>query len=498
MKGIQLETTIKFKEGIKNNDASAYGMEKTKGFFVLADGTKHRGFLSNKWAQYLCDQTPVTPIKTIKGLEFFINDIWESFYDQHSTQIKDVFQRNIFEKQGSFTTYTACWLEQKNDKTYYRWLSYGNSTVLVYDTKKEELFVPDYNNSLLGFLENKGLINWKEEQLDEAFLLTGGEKEFHKDLKIILATDAMAEHLALSYLILKSKDDDYWQILSDLMQTDEQLSTLIYKNRGAFLYNTFEEVLEKWRSESKANTEVQYIKELQQKGIFAKDDVILQVISFDPEGKEFLTRKVLTKVKPVVKSKTVKTPVKVPLPKVKKKPEFKFRKDEYLDILLDHHVTRLYHFTDRSNLSMIKKMGGLYSWDYMERNDKEIPIPGGDHLSRMLDARYGLENYVRTSFCKNHPMMHVARKEGRIPDPVVLTIDPVIVTWYDTIFSDMNATKNGHKRGRELEDLERIKFNVCMQRNHFNLDEYEKPYYQAEVMVKEFIPIKYIMNINQF
>jgi len=166
--------------------------------------------------------------------------------------------------------------------------------------------------------------------------------------------------------------------------------------------------------------------------------------------------------------------------------------------LLDNKVTKLYHFTDRSNIDMIKKMGGLYSWNYLQRNNISVPMPGGDNLSKMLDSRHGLQNYVRLSFCSNHPMKYVAMNEGRINNPVLLHIDPSVVTFKDTLFSDMNATKSGHIKGGALEDLKRVRFNVCRQPNHFNLTEDEKPYYQAEVMIKEFLPAKYILNLDEF
>ena len=49
--------------------------------------------------------------------------------------------------------------------------------------------------------------------------------------------------------------------------------------------------------------------------------------------------------------------------------------------------------------------------------------PGGGNLSRSLDARDGLQHYVRVSFVKDHPMMFVAMNEQRISNPVVLEID---------------------------------------------------------------------------
>ena len=55
---------------------------------------------------------------------------------------------------------------------------------------------------------------------------------------------------------------------------------------------------------------------------------------------------------------------------------------------------------------------------------KAIPSKmNSDELSRNLDAKAGLEDYVRLSFCSNNPMMHVARKEKRISNPVLLRIE---------------------------------------------------------------------------
>jgi len=125
-------------------------------------------------------------------------------------------------------------------------------------------------------------------------------------------------------------------------------------------------------------------------------------------------------------------------------------------VIAEKNITVLYHFTDRANLQSIRNNGGLYSWEYCEDNNIRITFPGGDDLSRSLDRRYNLENYVRLCFTKNHPMMYVAQKQGRINNPVILEIYPEVIYWKDTLFSDMNATKNGHTKGGTLQDFQRI------------------------------------------
>jgi len=165
-------------------------------------------------------------------------------------------------------------------------------------------------------------------------------------------------------------------------------------------------------------------------------------------------------------------------------------------VIAEKNITVLYHFTDRANLQSIRNNGGLYSWEYCEDNNIRITFPGGDDLSRSLDRRYNLENYVRLCFTKNHPMMYVAQKQGRINNPVILEIYPEVIYWKDTSFSDMNATKNGHTKGGTLQDFQRIKFEVVKQRVHFDVAEELQKYYQAEVMIKKHIPLQFIRNIN--
>lgn len=176
----------------------------------------------------------------------------------------------------------------------------------------------------------------------------------------------------------------------------------------------------------------------------------------------------------------------------------KYNWQEFQQVLQRNNVITLYHFTDRANISSIKKYGGLYSWDYCEKNGIIIPYQGGGSLSRDLDKRYSLQDYVRVSFTRNHPMLFVAQNEGRIINPAILTISLEVCYFQETRFSNMNATKTGHKQGKNLEDLQSIHFNTVRQINHFDLEETEKPYFQAEVLVKTWIPIRYITNINDF
>ena len=171
---------------------------------------------------------------------------------------------------------------------------------------------------------------------------------------------------------------------------------------------------------------------------------------------------------------------------------------DFQKIILEQNITVLYHFTDRANLQSIYNNNGLYSWKYLKQNNIPIPYPGGDSLSRDLDIRYNLQNYVRLCFTKNHPMMYVAKQQGRLNDPVILEISSEVIFWNETKYSNMNATKTGHLQGETINDFLNIKFEIVKQNTHFDLAPENKKYYQAEVMIKKHIPLSAIKNIDTF
>ena len=113
-----------------------------------------------------------------------------------------------------------------------------------------------------------------------------------------------------------------------------------------------------------------------------------------------------------------------------------------------------------------------------------------DDLSRKLDLKAGLENFVRLSFCSNHPMMYVAKKEGRISNPVVLKINLDALLRPNVLFSDVNATK----RGASLADRPRhIRFDAVKQQSAFALPTSLRKFYQAEVLIPSPIPSELII-----
>ena len=173
---------------------------------------------------------------------------------------------------------------------------------------------------------------------------------------------------------------------------------------------------------------------------------------------------------------------------------------EFKAVLDEYKIVKLYHFTDRDNLESIIKNGGLYSWMDCERKGIKINKPGGSPISRQLDSGRNLEDYVRVSFTTQHPMMYVAMNDGRISNPVILEIDLDVIYWKETCYSNLNATKHTIKPniGGSISDFKQIHFQSVKVHKHFDLPEKEQPYFQAEVLVKNFISLEYIKNIGNF
>lgn len=170
-------------------------------------------------------------------------------------------------------------------------------------------------------------------------------------------------------------------------------------------------------------------------------------------------------------------------------------KSQIMGLLRRHSIGCFYHFTSRRNLKSIKKMGGLYSWYYMEQHEIDIPVPGGSDLSRKLDKDKRLADYVRLSFCPSHPMAYRLEQEGE--DLVVLKIATDVATFVETKFSNMNAADSLSLCAKGYAGLKEVDIDATQQQYLSNTDPLFK-YMQAEVLVKTHIPAKYILNLDEF
>lgn len=100
----------------------------------------------------------------------------------------------------------------------------------------------------------------------------------------------------------------------------------------------------------------------------------------------------------------------------------------------------LYHFTDERNLKSILEHG-LLSWYQLDKLGLSSH-PGSNDLSRYLDSRKNLGDYVRLCLNTSHPMMWFCLYQGRISRVKWLKISPVVWTFSENLYSDTNAASN--------------------------------------------------------
>jgi hypothetical protein len=162
-----------------------------------------------------------------------------------------------------------------------------------------------------------------------------------------------------------------------------------------------------------------------------------------------------------------------------------------VDFLKHKGVRHLYHFTNRSNLVSIMRLG-LRSWKFIEENGGIDSTQGGSAISRALDEKKGLERFVRLSFSRKHPMMFACQRDGRVPDPVVLQFSVDVASLPGTKFSNKNATANDVKIS---DHPAMIRFDIVQLPSSFAAPKEFRPFFQAEVLIKDQISPDHIVNV---
>jgi hypothetical protein len=166
---------------------------------------------------------------------------------------------------------------------------------------------------------------------------------------------------------------------------------------------------------------------------------------------------------------------------------------EYRRFFEGHKIDYLYHFTDRKNIDSIKQYGGLFSCRYL-KNNQIATYSGGDEELQRVDREFGLDDYVRLSFIPRHPMGR-RLKINNNRDFVVLKIRKDVAFSKDTLFSDVNAATQEHHHGGGIEDLKAVNLEI-INIDYASMDSVIHEKKTAEVMIKNHIPIEYILNID--
>lgn len=122
---------------------------------------------------------------------------------------------------------------------------------------------------------------------------------------------------------------------------------------------------------------------------------------------------------------------------------------------------RLFHFTDARNIASIKQVG---LWPTRDLGMLGIrPVTGGDAASLVIDQGKGLDAYVRLSFCRRHPMAHVAVERGSIEQLRIMSVCPTVLLRDGVLLSDRVATANDVQIATPNELLHKMDFQATYQ-----------------------------------
>lgn len=163
--------------------------------------------------------------------------------------------------------------------------------------------------------------------------------------------------------------------------------------------------------------------------------------------------------------------------------------------LRDNNIDALYHFTALCNLESIKRYGGLYSWYTCLNKYIDVEIMGGSWQSHCNDKRHGSADYVRLSFCRDHPMAYRVSQDNNNAPMVLLKIDPAVALWDDVHFTDINEADSNRICLPGFEGLMLVHMDA-VKRTYVCKNDPDFHYHQAEILVRRHIPLRYIMNID--
>lgn len=169
------------------------------------------------------------------------------------------------------------------------------------------------------------------------------------------------------------------------------------------------------------------------------------------------------------------------------------------DILRRFRIDAVWHFTDRSNLDLIREHQGLLSLAESRRRGFEVPLPGGNQWSHDADIIKGVHKYVHLAFVDEHPMLFRAKLESRIKNPVWIKINSEIILYEGVRFTKDVSNKSGvqictPEIARDVIDFE-VLFTYMDWRDPV-VKERRKVAIKSEILIPTIVPFKMIMSVK--
>lgn len=260
MKNIAV-TISKLEESTINEDA----VKARDNMIAVSDGAGGGGVYAERWSSYLVNHLPEVPIKSFDELDGWIEDIWETFYNDCEENAKQEggMLLNKFYDEGSFATLAVIWKE--NNATC-RWLTYGDSVVFHYNKNTKTL--EHSFSKLADFTQPPYLINCKDELNPLGF--KSGTFQTNDSSILFAATDALSHYILMMYEV--SQKDEYKMELQNAINNHSKNGILI-KNALQIKTLDFEkDVLNKLLNCKIPINMKRHISAIKRKGLIGHDD----------------------------------------------------------------------------------------------------------------------------------------------------------------------------------------------------------------------------------
>jgi hypothetical protein len=165
-------------------------------------------------------------------------------------------------------------------------------------------------------------------------------------------------------------------------------------------------------------------------------------------------------------------------------------------IINKYGIDGVWHFTDGANLASINQHGGLLCYAELRRRGIAIPAAGGNDWSHEADAWAGVDEYVHLAFIPNHPMLYLAKKDGRIKQAYWLKIDRSVLFVEGIHFTREVANKSGIRLLTVEEAKDEIDWEVLFTRTDWS-DPAIKARRQAaeksQILIPKTVPLEKII-----
>lgn len=189
-KGISI---AKFND-ITPNEDSFYVSENC---IAISDGAGGCGLYSNEWSKYLINNLPKnSPIKTFEELDSWIEQIWESFYNEHELLVQqgDGLLQSKFYNEGSCATIVSGWITNAKEVS---WCSYGDSVIFHYNRSNKIL---EHSFTKLADFSNSPMLISCKESLEESGFKSG-VFNIEKSSVVFAASDALSHYILMMYML---------------------------------------------------------------------------------------------------------------------------------------------------------------------------------------------------------------------------------------------------------------------------------------------------------